>query len=155
QVIGTGPFKWSEFTPGTGVKLVRNPNYWQAGLPYLDGVELRVIPQPQSMLLALQAEQIHVALGLSEGDLSPIKNNTKFSVAPSQDYYLNFCLTGNVKVDPIGRKEFRQAVAWAIDRERIYKDVFNSLGFVSSLPWSKESPGYDQVQSNYYKYDPA
>ena len=36
QPIGSGPFMISDFQPGVQVLLERNPNYWQAGLPYPD-----------------------------------------------------------------------------------------------------------------------
>jgi ABC-type transport system substrate-binding protein len=39
--VGTGPFKFKEKVSGYHVYLVRNENYWQKGLPYLDGIELR------------------------------------------------------------------------------------------------------------------
>src|SRR6266581_4727874 len=36
--IGTGPFMWDHWTKGQELKLVKNPNYWQKGKPYLDSV---------------------------------------------------------------------------------------------------------------------
>src|SRR5262245_53820190 len=42
--VGTGPFKLAEFKVNEGVKLVKNPDYWKKGLPYLDGIEFTVIP---------------------------------------------------------------------------------------------------------------
>ena len=41
--IGTGPFKFVEFRRGDSLKFVRNPDYWKKGLPYLDGIEWKVI----------------------------------------------------------------------------------------------------------------
>ena len=37
--IGTGPFKFVEFKPNEAIRLVKNPDYWKPGLPYLDGIE--------------------------------------------------------------------------------------------------------------------
>jgi peptide/nickel transport system substrate-binding protein len=37
--IGTGPFKFVEYKPNQGIKLAKNPDYWKAGRPYLDGIE--------------------------------------------------------------------------------------------------------------------
>jgi ABC-type oligopeptide transport system substrate-binding subunit len=36
--VGTGPFKLAEFKMNEGIKLTKNPDYWQKGLPYLDGI---------------------------------------------------------------------------------------------------------------------
>ena len=41
--IGTGPFKFVEFKPNQSIKVTRNPDYWKAGLPYLDGIEYTII----------------------------------------------------------------------------------------------------------------
>src|SRR5690242_11620439 len=43
KVIGTGPFLWSSYRPGTEITLKRNDSYWEKGLPYLDGIDITVI----------------------------------------------------------------------------------------------------------------
>jgi len=50
--IGAGPFKFVEFKPNESIKVVRNPDYWKTGRPYLDGIEYTVIPnaRPRSSL---------------------------------------------------------------------------------------------------------
>ena len=42
--IGTGPFKFVEFKRNESIKLVKNPDYWKKGRPYLDGIEYTIIP---------------------------------------------------------------------------------------------------------------
>src|SRR6516225_8997250 len=44
--VGTGPFKFGEFKPNERITVVRNPDYWRPGLPYLDGIEYTVIRNP-------------------------------------------------------------------------------------------------------------
>src|SRR5260221_2693412 len=53
--IGTGPFKFVEFKPNEGIKLVRNPDYWKPGRPYLDGIEYRIVPNRSTAILAFVA----------------------------------------------------------------------------------------------------
>lgn len=50
---GTGPFKSRTFTPSQGFQYVRNPNYWQSGLPYLDGITGIVVTEPSTKAQAL------------------------------------------------------------------------------------------------------
>jgi peptide/nickel transport system substrate-binding protein len=50
--IGTGPFKFVEFKPNESIKLVRNPDYWKPGLPYLDGIEFPIIKNMSTAILA-------------------------------------------------------------------------------------------------------
>jgi len=53
--IGTGPFKFVEYKPNEGIKLVRNPDYWKQGRPYLDGIEYTIIPNVSTQTLAFAA----------------------------------------------------------------------------------------------------
>src|SRR3984885_10516041 len=53
--IGTGPFKFVEFKPNESIKLVRNPDYWKPGRPYLDGIEYRIIKDVSTRLLSFIA----------------------------------------------------------------------------------------------------
>src|SRR5215467_5572628 len=50
--IGTGPFKFVEFKPNEHIRVVRNPDYWKSGRPYLDGIETTIIPSVSTRLLA-------------------------------------------------------------------------------------------------------
>ena len=53
--IGTGPFKFVEFKPNQSIKVVRNPDYWKPGKPYLDGIEYTIIPNRSTAMLAFAA----------------------------------------------------------------------------------------------------
>jgi peptide/nickel transport system substrate-binding protein len=50
--IGTGPFKFVEFKPNEGIRVVRNPDYWKKDRPYLDGIEYTIIQDPSTADLA-------------------------------------------------------------------------------------------------------
>ena len=65
--IGTGPFKFAEFKSNEVVRLVRNPNYWKPGRPYLDAIETRVMPNRATRILALQANEVDMT---SPGDIT-------------------------------------------------------------------------------------
>jgi len=55
--IGTGPFKFAEFKRNESIKLVKNPDYWKKGRPYLDAIEFKIIPNRATSLLAFVAGQ--------------------------------------------------------------------------------------------------
>ena len=55
QPIGTGPFKFVSYTAGDRLVLARHPDYYEPGLPKVDGVELRIIPEMSVKIAALQA----------------------------------------------------------------------------------------------------
>src|SRR5918997_1634161 len=60
RLVGTGPFKWGQWTPGDRLTLTRNENYWKPGLPYLEGIELQVVPDAPSALVNLEARSVDV-----------------------------------------------------------------------------------------------
>src|SRR5881227_2265463 len=53
--IGTGPFKFVEFTPNEYIKLTKNPDYWKPGLPYLDGIDYTIAKNRSTVILAFIA----------------------------------------------------------------------------------------------------
>lgn len=65
RVIGTGPFIWDSWQPGVKVQVRKNPNYWEVSeidgkpLPYLDGLDLFVIPDYAAQLAAFKAQRVN------------------------------------------------------------------------------------------------
>ena len=55
--IGTGPFKFVDFRPNQSIKLARNPDYWKAGRPYLDGIDYTIVANRSTAVLAFVAGQ--------------------------------------------------------------------------------------------------
>ncbi len=62
--IGTGPFKFVEFKSNESVKLVRNPDYWRKGHPYLDAIDWRVISNRSTRVLAFVAGEFDMTFSL-------------------------------------------------------------------------------------------
>jgi peptide/nickel transport system substrate-binding protein len=55
--VGTGPFKFVESKPNESIKLVRNPDYWKKGRPYLDGIEYTIIANRSTAIQAFVTGQ--------------------------------------------------------------------------------------------------
>ena len=53
--VGTGPFKFAELNRNVSIKLVRNPDYWKKGKPYVDAIEMRIIDSRSTRILAFVA----------------------------------------------------------------------------------------------------
>ncbi|MGH9811009.1 MAG: ABC transporter substrate-binding protein, partial [Terriglobia bacterium] len=56
--IGTGPYKFVEMNQNESIKLVKNPDYWKKGLPYLDGIEYTIIKNRATAVLAFVAGKV-------------------------------------------------------------------------------------------------
>jgi len=63
--IGTGPFKFVEFKPNQSITVVRNPDYWKPGKPYLDRIEYPIIPDVSTRLLSFLAGNEDVYIGVT------------------------------------------------------------------------------------------
>lgn len=126
--VGTGPFKFGEWRKGQFIKLVRNDDYWQKGLPYLDGVTFQIIPDSSSRLLALENGTAHVA---SFGDidfafLPQVKKNPQLEVTTKGYEFAGplAWLELNHRVKPLDDRRFRQAILHALDRNFIASRIF-------------------------------
>jgi peptide/nickel transport system substrate-binding protein len=150
---GTGPFTVEEYTPGQGMKLLANKKYWKDGLPYLDGVDINVVRDSQSMLSSLKSGQSQLALDLAPLDASTLKADPQFELVLSDANDSAYYLGSNVNTPLLSDKRVRQAIAYAIDRDRVLEQVFGGVGSTTSLPWSKSSPAYDEDLVDHYSYD--
>jgi peptide/nickel transport system substrate-binding protein len=140
--VGTGPFKLESYTVQE-IKMVRNPTYFRQGLPYLDGLTQRVIPDPGTQLLALENKEIDWVGTVPGPDIERTKANRALGTAtsPRGSGGGNCTLTMifNMK-PPAGRPAFfgdlrtRQAVWHAIDRQQAFRTVSFSQGKVAASP---------------------
>ena len=71
--IGTGPWRVKEWEAGQAITFEKNPNYREAGKPYLDSLTLRVVPDPATGLQLLGSGEIDVMWGLAETDIAQLK----------------------------------------------------------------------------------
>lgn len=152
---GTGPFKVASYNPGQGMNLAKNDKYWKPGRPYLDGVTVTVVRDSQSALSSLKAGQSQLALDLAPLDASSVRSDPKFTLVESDARDSTLYIASNVKVPLLADKAVRQAISYAIDRQRILKQVQGGIGSVTSLPWSPNSPAFDKDLVGHYTYDAA
>lgn len=152
---GTGPFSVKSYTAGQGLELVKYDGYWQKDLPHLDGINITVVRDSQSMLSSLKAGQAQLALDLAPLDAATIKDQPGFELVESDANDSVQYIASNVTVPLLSDKRVRQAVSYAIDRERILTQVNGGIGSVTSLPWSKSSPAYDENKTDHFARDIA
>ena len=139
-LIGTGPFVLKEWTRGSHAVLERNPNYWDKPKPYLDRVVIRFMTDAAARAAAFEAGDLD--LGSSApvplADLPRFEKDQRFNVL-RQDY----AYTGqqhqiffNLETEALKDKRVREAVAHALDLDRIVDTVFYGAAKVSPSPIS-------------------
>src|SRR3954447_10522844 len=150
--VGAAPFLLKEYVRGDHTLLVRNPNYWGAPLPYLDQVNIRIIPDDSQRLNSLYAGEIHGGRVSRPQDCADAKDKgSGCSLAilnGGSDLILN-----NAKA-PFNNKSFRQAVGEAMDIDAYSKTVEGGFSIPIKNMFQPTSPFYepDIVISH---YDPA
>jgi len=151
--VGTGPFIWKEWVPGSKMVLERNPNYWQAGQPMLDRIEYTIVPNREAMTLTLEAGSVDLIVTPDAKDVVRLKSNSKYAVIPSTNQTPTMYLGAYVKAKPLDDKRVRQALNYAMPRQRFADTILLKLSEPNSLPWPKISPAYDEKLAKAYPYD--
>ena len=142
--IGTGPFKFVSYTKGTEIRLARNPAYFKPGLPYLDGLVMRIIPDLSMQVLALENGEVDFLWELPGQLQSRVKSDARFQTART-GYHpggSNCIMTMSFNLDRPILKELRvrQAIAYALDRQAFQSQILFGDGKVAAAPISSEIP---------------
>lgn len=126
--IGTGPFLRKSYQPGVGVELTRNPNYFKAGLPYLDGIVVHIIADRRTALENFLGGKIHI-MSPSAEELQEVKNRLGSKVtlvdAPSNSRNMLFMLTDK---PPFNDRRVREALSLLFDRQEHLALVYQGRG---------------------------
>jgi len=154
--IGTGPYRMLGFDPNDKVEYVRNTRFWKQGLPYMEGMTLKTLPDEQSRIAALRAGAIDGATLSSDGANS-FRNDSGFTVlrgGTAAFRELQFTIKGDPK--PWHDIRVRQAVNLAINRQAILNTVYSGNGNYSGIV----PPGYGpwpltqaELKTKYQKFD--
>jgi peptide/nickel transport system substrate-binding protein len=151
---GSGPFQFVEWQRNDHLTLKKNPNYWQSGLPYLDGVTYRAIPDVNAILAALRTGDIDIARVIAAKDVSSIKADSTFIYRDTPAIGFNgFEL--NTGAPPFNDPAKRKAVATAIDRNAILKNIEFNIGVVGYGPIPPSSWAFDPSEKIYDHADAA
>ena len=153
QASGTGPFKVDSYTPNEKLELVKNDDYWQDGLPYLDSVSFIEVADANTRATMLEAGELHVAVGTSIQSLEQLKLDDNISVLTgpsSRHYYVSMT---NI-YEPLDDKRVRQAFNYAIDKEGILEAAFKGYATVADVTIVNEAVnGYSPAATHPYPYD--
>jgi len=141
--VGTGPFKFSEWTKGATVKLARNENYWDKGKPYLDNIVFSIIPQAANRSTAMETGEADYLVNfyVALTDAKRLSANAKLVTERGHSFPAVYFMYMNTTTPALSKKEARQALAFAIDRQRIITQANDGIGrpargpFGDGFPW--------------------
>ena len=127
---GTGPFKFKSFTPGVSSTFVRNDNYWDKGLPYLDAIVTTNIADETSQLSGLQSGQLDIINFLSATSVATLKAAGLPTVISKTGGFGPF--TMRVDKAPFSDVRVRQALRLVVDRKQMLEQVFGGYGTIGN-----------------------
>jgi len=121
--LGTGPFVFQSWRRAYEIVLKRNPTYWEDARPYLDGVRFVFAYSPATALEQLKAGTIDIlGDGIPPDQLAAVRADPALrgqmrSMPQIAGYYLFL----NVQMPPFDQQKVRQAISWAIDRDKLVR----------------------------------
>ncbi len=125
--IGTGPFKFVSWKRGETLTLEKNSNYWKAGLPLLEKVVFKTVPDVNSRLTQLRSGEIDVIASPAWSQLSSLESDPSLHVGIYANGMLD-SLALNQKDPLFQNSKVREAVNLAVDREAIVKAALGGNG---------------------------
>ncbi|WP_077214379.1 peptide-binding protein [Bacillus dakarensis] len=170
EVIGTGPFKFTEMVQGEQYVLEKHADYWQ-GEPYLDSVIWRVVDQAVILGLLENGEIDFVAEpnGFQAADYEIVEDMEHIEIIEQADFgyqimgmMVNHRAKGDMTLDPskwtvnekLKDQKVRQAIAYAVDRQGIIDGLLYGKGTVQNSPIATQFWAYDDTNPPQYEYDP-
>lgn len=159
EPVGTGPFRFASYRRDEQVVLVRNPDYFKPGLPRLDRLVFRILPNANTQVAALLAGEVDMLQRVSALDLRRLQGQPVTAVdtrAAAGGANCVMTLAFNLERPRTGDLRVRQAFAHAIDRTRLLRLVAFDQGRVAAAPiasgiaWAHLPGALDA-----WSYDPA
>jgi ABC-type transport system substrate-binding protein len=153
--VGTGAFMVKEWVLGQRLVLVRNPNYFIKGRPYLNQITFQVGVEPNVAFLKLQRGEVDIlGDGIPPADFLKVMADSKLNklVAVGDQLQTGY-VTINTQVAPFTDVRVRRALNMAINKTRIVR-IINNRAIPATQVLPPLMPGYDKSYKG-YAYDPA
>ena len=133
--VGTGPFKFVEFKSNESVKLVRNPDYWRKGHPYLDGIDWRVVSNRSTRALAFVAGEFDMTftLDLTVALTKDVQAQLPKAICELHPTNNSFNLIVNREAAPFNDPKIRSALALALDRKAFIDIITDGKGKIGGV----------------------
>ena len=137
RMIGTGPYTLKEHTRKVRLVLQRNPDYWDAGRPYVDEYVILSAPDAATRMAAFRTGQSDFLPLQAPSEVEAVRRTNPNAVVQAQTPALTpFGLALAQDRPPFNDVRVRRALSMAIDRQRMVDTVFEGHGLLTAgVPW--------------------
>jgi len=138
--VGTGPFKFKEWKRGEYILMEKNQDYWRKGLPYLDALTFKIIPDAAFRAIAFEMGDVHVLRGGDIDFIDAKRLGALPGVTTSTKGWEMFAPMVSLKLNqrnaPFDNIKVRQAIMHALNRDMIVNNIFLGFGKPSTGAFS-------------------
>jgi ABC-type transport system substrate-binding protein len=152
--VGAGPYTLAEWVPGSQLRVVRNPNYWQQGKPYLDELEFQPLSDTESRYASVQNGDVDVILAAYNQELVRALQDPNLTVyyGPGDSGEL---LYFNFNRPPFTDRRMREAIVRAIDLRALGVSLYNNQLVTAQSLFSEDSPFHTEAATQAWPaFDP-
>jgi ABC-type transport system substrate-binding protein len=150
RAVGTGPFKFVEWVHGDHLTMVRNDEYW-GGKPRLDKIIVKTVKEDSARVMMLQSGDANLIVRIPSEDIPRLEKDANLRLDSTETLRVLF-LGINCYKKPYNDVRVRQALAYAIDKESIVKNIYQGKALVASNMITPLTTGYIPIKG--YSYDP-
>ena len=152
--IGTGPFRFASWTHGDQIALTANPSYWKPGVPKVEKVTFRFIPELSTRVAAFRAGELHVIDRVTPDLVDTLKGTRGVKVMDVPAIEAQRWIFQLAK-EPVKDQRLRQAISLAIDRNVIIKELLKGYGRPVDSPVPPGLIGHASLPPKAYDPDKA
>ncbi len=156
--IGTGPFQYKNWTPDQSFDATKNANYWRSGLPHLDEVVFKPIPDSGTRISALQTGDINLTVTSRNEDIAKLTTAAKagqLQLAVSVGALDTNSILINTTKPPMDDIRVRQAMAYAIDKTALDAVTSTDPSLNADSVFAPDSKWYTNTDYPSYDVDKA
>lgn len=160
--VGSGPFKFSSYTPNDRIVLVKNPGYkWgpstakHTGPAHLDKLTFQIIPDATVRVGSLRNGSVQAVGNVPENQAAVIKKDPSLTFYAQAQSGSPFQLNFNTSHAPLNDPAVRRAIRQGMDIGSAVKALYFGVYQRAWGPLSPTTSGYDKSLQNSFSYDPA
>ena len=148
---GTGRYEFVSWTPDT-LKMKKNEHYWKPGLPKIDTITYRTVPENGARIAMLQTGEAQFIFPVPPEMIKAVENSPNITVFNEPSILGRFVAMNNLR-KPFNDIRVRQALNYAIDKQAFIKVVFS--GYADPLDSTMPPLLGFYVKQGEWPYDPA